>query len=198
MTSEASPGRGRRCSGTTAGCVAAGILALASGGLGTNAAADGSLTVVSWGGPYERSQVKAYFEPFTAKTGIRIDVERYNGGLVELRRQAAEGSVGWDLVDMTMADNRAACKQGLLEPMDHTLLPPAADGTPAERDFIDGALTGCGTAQIVYAMVIAYYLCTVVLTGSGSMGMVAPNSDGVSRLALTGQIQSIKTTVQRY
>ena len=154
--SEASPGRGDRFLRTMMRRVAAGILALASGGPGMNAAADRALTVVSWGGPYERSQVKAYFEPFTAKTGIRIDVERYNGGLVELRRQAAEGAVVWDLMDMTMADNRAACKQGLLEPIDHTLLLPAADGIPAGRDFIDGALTECGVAQIVYATVMAY------------------------------------------
>ena len=155
--SDTPPGRGAPRPATTVQCAAAGVLALASGVLWTDAAADGrSLTVVSWGGPYERSQRKAYFEPFTEKTGIRIDVERYNGGLAELRRQAAEGSVAWDLVDMTMADNRAACKQGLLEPMDHALLPPAADGTPAERDFIDGALTECGVTQIVYAMVMAY------------------------------------------
>ena len=43
-----------------------------------------------------------------------------------------------------------------------------------------------------------YYLCTEIMTVSGSMGMVASNSDGVSRPALTGQNQSIKTTVQRY
>ena len=156
VTSDTSPGRGDPHPGTMVRCIAAGILALASGVLWTNTAADRSLTVVSWGGPYERSQRKAYFEPFTAKTGIRIDVVRYNGGLVELRRQAAEGSVVWDLVDMSMADNRAACKLGLLEPMDHALLPLAVDGTPAERDFIDGALTECGVTQIVYAMVMAY------------------------------------------
>ena len=57
---------------------------------------------------------------------------------------------------MTMADNGAACRQGLLEPIDHAWLPPAPDGTPASRDFIDGALTECGVAQIVYAMVAAY------------------------------------------
>ena len=135
--------------------VASGILATWTI-LGTPAAADRAFTVVSWGGPYEKSQVKAYFEPFTDETGIRIHIERYNGGLAELRRQAAEGSITWDLMDMAMADNRAACKQGLLEPIDHTLLPPAPDGTPAERDFIDGALTECGVTQIVYAMVVAY------------------------------------------
>ena len=115
-----------------------------------------AITVVSWGGPYELSQVKAYFEPFTRATGIRIDLERYDGGLDELRRQVSGGDVDWDLMDMTMADNRAACRQGLLEPIDHSRLHPAPDGTPAEQDFIDGALTECGVAQIVYAMVAAY------------------------------------------
>ena len=56
-----------------------------------------------------------------------------------------------------MADNRAACRQGLLEPIDHSLLHPAPDGTPAAGDFVDGALTECGVAQIVYAMVAAYH-----------------------------------------
>ena len=124
-------------------------------------AAAPAITVVSWGGAYEHSQVKAYFEPFTEKTGIRIDVERYNGGLAELRRQAAAAAAGreaaWDLMDMTMADNRAACRQGLLEPIDHSLLLPAPDGTPAEQDFIEGALAECGVGQIVYAMVAAYH-----------------------------------------
>ena len=57
---------------------------------------------------------------------------------------------------MTMADNRAACRQGLLEPVDHSMLLPALDGTPADRDFVDGALTECGVSHIVYAMVTAY------------------------------------------
>lgn len=133
----------------------------AASGAGAGADAIGpsrSITVATWGGPYERSQAKAYFEPFTERTGIRIDVERYDGGLDELRRQVSGGGDGaWDLVDMTMADNRAACRQGLIEPIDHSLLQPAPDGAPAERDFIDGALTECGVAQIVYAMVAAYH-----------------------------------------
>ena len=120
------------------------------------AADERAITVASWGGLYERSQVKAYFEPFTAATGIRVEVARYDGGLAELRRQIEEGTASWDLLDMTMADNRAACEQGLLEPIDHAILLPAPDGTPARRDFVDGALTECGVSQIVYATVIAY------------------------------------------
>ncbi|MDE0698391.1 MAG: extracellular solute-binding protein [Boseongicola sp.] len=116
-----------------------------------------AITVATWGGPYQYSQEKAYFEPFTKMSGIDINIDRYDGGLAELRRQVGSGETnGWDLVDMTMADNRAACKQGLLERIDHGILLPAPDGTQAEQDFIDGALTECGVSQIVYAMIIAY------------------------------------------
>lgn len=120
------------------------------------APASEAITIVTWGGPYQRSQTKAYFEPFTALTGIQINIEQYSGGIAELRRQVKAGKVNWDLVDMTMADNQAACKQGLLEPIDHSILAPALDGTPAGEDFIEGALTRCGVTQIVYAMVMAY------------------------------------------
>ena len=121
----------------------------------TAAPEDQAITVVTWGGPYERSQTKAYFEPFTALTGIQVNIDKYSGGLTELRRQVTEDDVTWNVVDMTMADNRAACKQGLLEPIDHSILEPALDGTPASEDFINGSLTRCGVPQIVYAMVMA-------------------------------------------
>ena len=119
-------------------------------GAGAHAASEASdrtITVATWGGPYEHSQAKAYFEPFTKKTGIRVRTERYEGGLAELRRQVSRGEITWDLMDMTMADNRAACNQGLLEPIDHSMLLPALDGTPADEDFVDGALTECGVSQ---------------------------------------------------
>lgn len=125
-------------------------------GAGPGAAADRTLTVATWGGAYEYSQKKAYFEPFTASTGVGIRIARYNGGLAELRRQRRGGDVEWDVIDMTKADNRAACELGLLEPIDHSILLPGIDGTPASRDFVDGALTKCGVSHIVYATVIAY------------------------------------------
>ena len=140
-------------------CAALGLASLWLVGPGAHAASEASdrtITVATWGGPYEHSQVKAYFEPFTEKTGIRIRTERYEGGLAELRRQVSRGEITWDLVDMTMADNRAACNQGLLESIDHSMLLPALDGTPADEDFVEGALTECGVSQIVYAMVAAY------------------------------------------
>ena len=89
------------------------------------ATAGDSLTVVSWGGAYETSQRKAYFEPFTAQTGIAVNVERYEGGIDGIRAQVASGNVTWDVVDLEMADTLQACEAGLLEPIDHGKLLPA-------------------------------------------------------------------------
>ena len=66
------------------------------------ARAERSLTVVSWGGAYTQSQVKAYYIPFEKKTGIKINSEDYNGGLAEVQAQVQAGNVTWDVVDLEM------------------------------------------------------------------------------------------------
>lgn len=115
-----------------------------------------TLTIVSWGGAYERSQVKAYFEPFTAKTGIQISVQRYNGGIEELRKQRKSARVSWDVVDLVMADNEQACELGLLEALTDIKLAPAPDGTAAEADFYPDSLTRCGVPQVISSTVLAF------------------------------------------
>ena len=115
-----------------------------------------TLNIMSWGGAYEESQRQAYFKPFTAKTGIEIKVASYNGGLTELRQQVGASQGHWDLFDLVIADNLAACEQGFLKPIDHENLPPAPDGTPAIEDFVTGGLIECGVSQIISATVLAY------------------------------------------
>jgi putative spermidine/putrescine transport system substrate-binding protein len=131
------------------------IGALASLIINTVAIAE-TLTIATWGGAYELSQTKAYFEPFTAQTGIKIKIEQYNGGVSELHEQVETNAVTWDLIDLVMADNISACSQGLLETLDHSRLPPALDGTAAQNDFFPGALTQCGVAQVIYATVLGF------------------------------------------
>ena len=127
-------------------------------GLGAAApvAAQDSLTVVSWGGAYTRSQVKAYHEPWEAKTGIKINSEDYNGGLAQVKAQVESGNVTWDLVDVELSDAVRACDEGLAHEIDKSILPPAPDGTPATKDFMDGTLTDCAVGQIVWSTVYAY------------------------------------------
>jgi putative spermidine/putrescine transport system substrate-binding protein len=164
----------RRCDRHPAGrryglwrAVAAGLLALAvlgSGRAGATQEVSGGaaeavepLTVVTWGGAYEAAQRAAVFEPFTAATGIPVEIERYDGAIEALRRHLArDDPPDWDVIDLIRSDAREACGDGLLAPLDPAILAPGPDGTPAVADFIDGANGRCAVTQLVFATVIAY------------------------------------------
>ena len=120
------------------------------------AAAAGKITVVSWGGAYTKSQVEAYHKPYTKMTGTQILSENYSGGLAEIKAQVEAGAVKWDLVDLEMSDAIRGCDEGLLEKIDPKILPAAPDGTPAEKDFIQGMITDCAVANIVWSTIYAY------------------------------------------
>jgi putative spermidine/putrescine transport system substrate-binding protein len=94
------------------------------------------LTLTSWSGPYMRSQMLAFVRPFEEATGKEVNVEFYNGGLEEVRRQVRSANVKWDVVDFLEENLIQACKEGLLASIDPAALAPGADGTPPEADFI--------------------------------------------------------------
>ena len=114
------------------------------------------LTVVSWGGTYTKSQMLAYVLPYREKSGEWVSMETYNGGLEEIRTQVETANVEWDVVDFELSDLIRGCREGLLEKIDHSVLPPGANGTPAKDDFIPGAFTACGVGQTIWATVVAY------------------------------------------
>lgn len=124
--------------------------------VGAAAASAGSITVVSWGGAYTKSQVEAYHKPWIALTGNEIISEDFSGGLAEVKAQVEAGNVTWDLVDVEFADAVRGCDEGLLEELDLSLLPDAPDGTPASEDFLEGALSECAVASIVFSTIFAY------------------------------------------
>jgi putative spermidine/putrescine transport system substrate-binding protein len=130
------------------------IAAMSAFTAGNAFAAD--LTVVSWGGAYTKSQVEAYHKPWMASTGHNLISEDYGGGLAEIKAQVESGNVTWDVVDVELADVIRGCDEGLLEPIDHSSLLPAPDGTPAVEDFAPGTLFDCGVASIVWSSVYVY------------------------------------------
>ena len=114
------------------------------------------ITVVSWGGSYARSSVKAFHDRFVEETGIQIKLDEYNGGLAQVRAQAETGNVSWDVVDMESGDALLGCDEGLLETIDEASLLPAPDGTPPTEDFMDVFSVDCGAKNLIYSTVFAY------------------------------------------
>lgn len=131
-------------------------LLLAIGPAVAQGMAEKELTVVSWGGSYTRSQMLAYVNPYRQQSGQWVSMETYNGGLEQIREQVETANVTWDVVDFEQSDLIRGCREGLLEKIDHSTLPPGDDGAAASDDFIPGAFTECGVAQTVWATVVAY------------------------------------------
>lgn len=117
-----------------------------------------SMTIVSWGGAYQDSQLKAYVQPYQKATGISVTWdESSNDAVAKLRAQAEAGNITWDLVDVTAADALRLCDEGLARPMNfNEELAPGSDGATPEADFGNVLVNDCFIPQIVYSITWGY------------------------------------------
>lgn len=116
----------------------------------------GEITVVSWGGAYTKSQVEGYHKPWMEETGNKVVSVDSDNPATMLKPQVEAGNVTIDVADIEYSDAIRLCDEGLLEEIDPAILPPAPDGTPAEEDFVEGAILPCAVANIVWSTVYAY------------------------------------------
>jgi putative spermidine/putrescine transport system substrate-binding protein len=114
------------------------------------------LTAMTWAGPYGRAQASALFLPYQQKTGINVHIAEYDGGLDELRKRIANKQNSWDVVDLELPDAIAACREGLLEPVDAVALPVGQNGESAKADFVTNAVGPCWVGSVVYSQLIGY------------------------------------------
>lgn len=116
------------------------------------------MTIVSWGGAYSNSQIKAYHEPYSEMTGVTIiNDESSNEAVAKLRAMNEAGNVSWDVVDVVASDAIRLCDEGLAEVIDpDTDLAAAPDGTSAADDFGDLLVSECFIPQIVYSTTFGY------------------------------------------
>ncbi len=125
---------------------AAVVLAL---GHATLARAADPITVVSWGGAYQRSQEEAYIKPFAEKDGIKIGTEEYNGEIAKIRAMVESGNVSWDVIDVDTQTALQGCEDGLFLKLDWSRIGD-------EKKFLEGTTTDCAVGTIVYSTVLAY------------------------------------------
>jgi putative spermidine/putrescine transport system substrate-binding protein len=121
------------------------------------AAQAAELTVMSWGGAYEASQIEAYNKPFAAMKGVTVNMVAADNPGTPIAAMVEANNVTIDVADVELSDAVRLCDEGKLEVIDHAALPAGVDGTPAADDFVAGALASeCAVANIVWSTVVSY------------------------------------------
>ncbi|APG48864.1 extracellular solute-binding protein [Phaeobacter porticola] len=117
------------------------------------------MTIVSWGGAYQESQLKAYVEPYQEMhPDLKVIWDESSAeATAKMRAMTEAGNVTWDLVDVVASDAMRMCDEGLAAELDHdAVLAAAPDGTPASEDFGDLIVSDCFVPQIVYSTTFGY------------------------------------------
>jgi spermidine/putrescine-binding protein len=126
------------------GGVVTGIVSLA-------AAQQKTVVIASYGGTFAERQRKAFFDPFTEKTGIKvIDVTAGGDAWGKAAAQIRSGNVEWDLTSSNyVGDMMAAVKKGFADEVDYNIVQDAKQLAP-------GAAAKYGVGSSIVSYVMAY------------------------------------------
>ncbi|UVK36003.1 ABC transporter substrate-binding protein (plasmid) [Mesorhizobium sp. AR10] len=75
------------------------------------------LTVVSWGGAFQEAQRKAFFEPFSKASGIKITDDEWSGDTAKIRAMVETNTISWDAVSIGSGIGQL-CSVGMVETID--------------------------------------------------------------------------------
>jgi putative spermidine/putrescine transport system substrate-binding protein len=124
--------------------VCAGLALLQAGALPVMAK---DMVFTSWGGTTQDAQKQAWVEPFQKATGtvVKLDGPTDYG---KLKAMVDSGNVDWDVVDVEGDFAVAAAKQGLLEPLDFSVI---------KKDELDPRFAGDNyVGSFYYSFVLGY------------------------------------------
>src|SRR5204863_314594 len=80
-----------------------------------------TIFVNTWGGSWTAAEEAAFFKPFTEATGIRVRTVA-PVSYAKLKAQVQSGSYEWDVTAITQADLLRADREGLVEPIDWSIV----------------------------------------------------------------------------
>src|SRR5579862_8873270 len=95
----------------------AGAIAMA---IGSEAQAADRITIMATGGAWQAALRKAWFEPFTKETGIKVAEQEYLGDLGKIKAMVDTGHVPIDLVNVETATVLQGCDEGILAHIDYS------------------------------------------------------------------------------
>lgn len=113
------------------------------------ALAEGSISVMSFGGAYQEAQRQAVFAPYTAATGIAVEEQEYGGEIAKIAAMISSGNTTVDVVDVDAPTLLQGCDEGIFEQIDWAQIGDQAD-------WLDGTTSDCGVGTIVYSTALAW------------------------------------------
>lgn len=117
-------------------------------GVGLARAAD-PITVVGWGGNWDKAYREGVWAPYEAETGIPVVQEEWGGELAKIRAQVQSGNITYDLVSPEAPSVEIGCAEGLF-----VKLTPEITGDPSK--YLPGTIHECGVASDTWATILAY------------------------------------------
>lgn len=107
------------------------------------------ITVVGWGGTWDKAYREGVWDKYTQQTGIPIVQEEWAGEIAKVRAQVQAGSITYDLVSPEAPAMEVGCAEGLF-----VSLTPEITGDPA--NYLPGTIHECGVASDTWATILAY------------------------------------------
>ncbi|MBW2056703.1 MAG: ABC transporter substrate-binding protein [Deltaproteobacteria bacterium] len=109
------------------------------------------IVVQTWGGSITEAQEKAFFEPFTEETGIKVVAVEAGvsvGGKLDAMMRS--GNIEWDMISADYEGyNQKYYDKGYLEDIDYGIVTHT-------KDLVPGSLKKWGVAQYLECVVLAY------------------------------------------
>jgi putative spermidine/putrescine transport system substrate-binding protein len=107
-----------------------------------------TITVVSYGGgAYQQSHIKAFFTPYEALTGNKINSVVWNADYSKLKAMVQSDRVIWDVVEVTEAGYKRGVKEELFEKLTQK---------PLKEKFLPDTISDFGVANVYWGTVLAF------------------------------------------
>lgn len=129
---------------------AGGLLHGLGPGAGRAWAQQAPLTLVSWGGSYQKAQRELQWEPAAREQGFTFREDTVSNSYAQIKLQVQSRAVTWDIVQIGSFEMDQAGTEGLLEEIDYK----AAGIDPG--DFLPGMAGRWCLGTIAYSTVLAY------------------------------------------
>ncbi|MDT8854334.1 ABC transporter substrate-binding protein [Paracoccaceae bacterium Fryx2] len=125
------------------------LCTIALAGAASGAQAEGTVTIVGWGGSWNDAYKAGVYDPFTAQGGAAVTIDEWDGSLARIRAMTESGSVSYDVVSVEAPQLAIGCDEGLFEK-----LPEAV--AAQEGNYLPGTFHPCGIASDTWATVLVY------------------------------------------